>query len=238
VIRDLRWHLGRPLVAFALAPYTGGSAPLDAASGQDVARSAALGDVLAAAGLGLPAGPADLALGPGGPFLRRPAIWPHDPGRPLPDVLAKRASSLIGRVPVRDVPPARSEQGRTRAALAARLPASRRTRLALVTACGLLSAILVSGLFRPADERSLARAEPPRAAPPALAAAAPVGSRRVALHAPALRPSSRGGPARVLALAHPAAPAPRREVPARSSTGPRVVATPTRGWVDGLFVGA
>jgi hypothetical protein len=238
VIRDLRWHLGRPLVAFALPPYAPGSAPFDGASGQDVARSAALGDVLAAAGLGLPAGPADLALGPGGPFLRRPAIWPHHPARPLPDALAKRASRLIGRVPVPDGPPVSTEQRRTRARLARRLPSSRRTRLALVTACGLFSAILVSGLSRPADERSLARAEPPRAAPAALAAAARARPRRVALHPRALRSSSRGGPARVLVLARPAAPAPRRDVPAPSSTAPHVLVTPTRGWVDGLFVGS
>jgi hypothetical protein len=237
-IRDLHWHLGRPLVAFALPPYTPGGAPLDDASSHDVARSAALGDVLAGAGLGLPVGPADLALGPGGPLLRRPAIWPHDPDRPLSDVLAKAASRLIGRVPLRDVPPARTEQGSLRAELARRLPASRRTRLALVAACGVLSAILVSGLSRPAHQSSLPRAEPLRAALAAPAAAAPARPRRVALHAPVLRSSSRGGPARVLQLARPATPAPRRDVPARSSTAPRVVATPTRGWVDGLFVGS
>jgi hypothetical protein len=237
-IRDLRWHLGRPVVAFDLPSYASGRALFDGARSHEVARCAALGEVLAAAGLGLPVGPADLALEPGGPVLRRPAIWPHDPGRPLSAVLATRATRLLGRVPVRDIPLARAGQGRARAALARRVPASRRTRLALVAACGVLSAILVSGLSRPAHEVSLARAEPPRAAPAALAAAASARPRRVALHMPQARSSSRGGPARVLMLARPAAPPPRRDMPARPWTPSRVVATPSRGWVDGLFVGS
>jgi hypothetical protein len=118
------------------------------------------------------------------------------------------------------------------------VPASRRTRLALVAACGLLAAILVSGLSRPAHETLLARAAPPRAAPAALVAAASARQRRVALHAPQVRSRSRGGPARVLLLARPVSSPPRRAVPARPSTPPRVVATPARGWVDGLFVGS
>jgi hypothetical protein len=237
-IRELRWHLGRSLVAFDLLPSVAIGPPFDDASSDDVARCAALGEVLAAAELGLPVGPADLALEPGGPLLRRPAIWPHDPRRPLPVALADEASRLLARLPLRDIPAATAEHGRARTALARRVPASRRTRLALVAACGLLSAILVSGLSRPAHEASRARAVPPRAAPAVLARAAPVRARRVAVHARQVRPSSRGGPAHVLVLARPVAPPPRRDLPARPSPPPRIVATPTRGWVDGLFVGS
>lgn len=237
-IRELGWHLGRPLLAFDLPAYSPDRTPRDGASSHDVARCAALGAVLAAAQLGLPVGPADLALEPGGPVLRRPAIWPHDPGRPLSAVLARGATRLLDRLPVQDVARARAEQRGARAALARRLPASRRIRLALVVACGLLSAILVSGLSHPAPETSLAGAPPPRAAPAALAVAAAARPRHVALHPPRVRTSSRGGPARVLLLARPAAPAPRRHMPARSSTPSRVAATATPGWVDGLFVGS
>jgi hypothetical protein len=239
VVRELCWHLGRPLVAFdLLAPGTG-STRFDGVSGHVVARCAALGEVLASAELGLPPGPADLELGRGGPFLRRPAIWPHDPGRPLSAVLADDASRLIGRVPLRDVAPATADHRRAIGALVRRGPGSRRARLVLLVACGLLSAVLVSVIARPTHAIPVARAAPPRAAPAARAAAAHPGPRRTEVPAPRPHAVSRGGPARVLlAAARPVArPAPPR-VQAPPSTPPPVVAAPSPGWVDGLFVGS
>lgn len=234
-VRELRLHLGRPLVAYdPVRPWP--LAELSGAGSRHVlAGCAALGDVLDAAQLGLPAGPADLLLGRGAPLLRRPAIYPHEPGRPLAVALAEAASRVVRRVPPSDVPPATAERRRA-GALVRRLPGSRRARLALVVACGLLSAILASGLARPTREAPAARAALPRAAPAALGIATPARRRVEArVSHPAI---SRGGPARVLLLERSVERRAPAAAPVRPATAlpPAVAHAP--GWVDGLFVGS
>ena len=234
-VRELRSHLGRPLVAYELLSAGALAERSESARSELVERCAALGEALGEAELGLPTGPADLALERAGPVLRRPAIWRHDPERPLPTALAERASQAIARVPLPAGVPATA--GRRRTALVRRLPESRRARLALVVACGLLSAALASGLARPTHPSALVRARTAPAAPVAGGAVRPV-SRPVAARAARRPPTSRGGPARLLLRVRPLArraPAPE---PARAATPPTARVTATPGWVGGLFVGS
>jgi hypothetical protein len=236
-IRELGWHLGRPLVAFELRLADSLGASCDADGGDVAARCAALGAVLDAAGLGLPCGPADLALGADGPWLRRPAIWPGDPARPLSQRLPELGSRLSARAPVPVAVDRPAARGRVAVVLARCVPGGRRARVALVVACCLLSA-LVSSLAGPSHGGAVARAARPHVTPQVLEALPAPAPRRVALHAQAPPPRSRGGPARVLLLAvkrvHPSPP-----VAATPPPAPRPVAeAPQRGWVEGLFVGS
>ena len=70
-----------------------------------VARAAALGAALDAADLGLAVGAVDLAVGPLGVCLRRPAVWPADPERPLARALADAAARLLDLRPEADSAP-------------------------------------------------------------------------------------------------------------------------------------
>jgi hypothetical protein len=237
-VRGLHRHLGRTLTAYDLLP----CAPLAARTAAErslmVERAAALGEALSGAGLGLAAGPADLALGHDGPLLRRPAIWPLDPERPLSKMLAEQATRSLDRIPERDAVPAVRQPGRMRRTLARAVPCSRRARVALVVALGVLSAVIVSALSGPTHAAPSALARAPQ---PAAAAAAPLAAAHPRLAVGRSRrpqPSSRGGPARELLAAPLPTPPPRTAVHAPLRTPPVRVAAPTRGWVDGLFVGS
>ena len=119
-IRDLAWHLGRPLVTFDLRAADALGPSGDVAAGDLAARCAALGALLDAVGLGLPCGPADLAVGVAGPWLRRPAIWPADPpDRSRGDCATSGCSSHHAPrspQPPRDRPPAVASPSRSHAA--------------------------------------------------------------------------------------------------------------------------
>jgi hypothetical protein len=247
-VRDLHWHRGRPLVSFDPAP-PGTFAPCyELAPGDVVARAAELGELLDRAGLGLECGPADLALGPDGPYLRRPAIWSPDPARPLACQLAERASRLVERAPAPTAATTHVEPRRARA-LGRCVPGTRPSRIALVVASALLSALVASTLVGSSHGGSVAAAAPPPSPPSALAARPAVAPRHVTARVRAVRPISRGGPARVLLLAPgpvpppPVAPTPSPTptpvpvpVPVRTERPAREA--PTRGWVEGLFVGS
>jgi hypothetical protein len=237
VIRDLGWHLGRPLVTFDLRSADALGRPGDVADGDLAARCAALGALLDAAGLGLACGPADLVLGADGPWLRRPAIWPADPARPLEQRLHALGSQLAARTPAPDVIESTVAHGRAAAALA-RVRVSRRARVVLAVACCLLSALIVSGLTGSSHGDGVARAAPPRVMPKVLEAVPAQAPRPVVLHPQKPAPSSRGGPARLLFVA-PTVVRPPPPVAAIAARAPPPVAEPPRrGWVAGLFAGS
>jgi hypothetical protein len=236
-VRELCWHLGRPLVSFDLRPLPCMPADLDGAL--VAARCGALGEQLARAGLGLPAGPADLALGPAGLLLRRPAIWPCGDERPLAGVLAELASRLLERAPEPVVERAPAPARRVRPALARRLPRSRPGRLILVAACAALTGLVVSSLASSSRGGAVANAAPVALAPPPLAAPLPAPRRQVEARARVARPSARGGPARVLLRASPpVVPATPPALPARPAATRVAEPQASRGWVEGLFVGS
>jgi hypothetical protein len=231
-VRELHWHLGRPLVVFDSAAQGDGLARDRTAA---VARCDSLGDALDAAGLGLIAGPADVAFGPDGPCLRRPAIGVADPARPLATILAGHAMRLIDCV--RDDEPVRAPPRARRVRVRA-VPASRRARIALLVSCGLLSAFVVSSVRGSSHGEGVAAA----AAPPALAAPAPLAPPTpVAAPAPARvdvpPPTSRGGAARVLHVT--VEPRVRRRIVVAPPRAARVAPPHAEaGWVAGLFVGS
>jgi hypothetical protein len=232
VIRDVTSHLGRPLVAFD-APTGRGAFAGDRV--QALARGEALGEALDAAGLGLVIGPADLALGPDGPYLRRPAIGACDPSRPLARVLVERAALLVARAPAPDEAPEPERPRRARPSLGRIVPRSRPGRIALVVAAGVVSAVVASSLTGASGGDGVAAAAPlARVLPAARVAPLPAVARSHRALAQ-VRPISRGGAARVLVLPLPVAS--RRPAPvAMTRAAPEVSAPPERGWVEGLFV--
>ncbi len=235
IVRDLHWHHGRPLVVFEPASLRDG--PMRDHTGV-VARGEELGGALDAAGLGLLTGPADVALGPEGPYLRRPAIGVADPARPLASALAAHALRLIDRVP--DDEPVREplRSRRVRVGAVRHAPSSRRARVALLVSCGLLSALVVSSVRGTShgDRVAAAAARPPLAAPAILALPTPVAT-PVHTRVAAPPPISRGGAARVLlATVEPRA---RRRIVVAPPAAARVVPRHAEaGWVAGLFVGS
>lgn len=235
-VRELRWHLGRPLLSFDLRPP---GRPTDLDGALAVARCGALGEQLARAGLGLPAGPADLAIGPAGPLLRRPAIWPRDDERPLSGVLAALASRLLERAPAPVLEPVEAPARRLRPALARRLPRSRPGRLILVAACAALAGLVVSSVASSSHGAAVASAAPLALAPPSLPAPLAPPHRHAAERAPVARPGARGGPARLLVRAsRPVVAAIPAALPARPVAARVAEPTALRGWVEGLFVGS
>jgi hypothetical protein len=235
IVRDLHWHLGRPLVVSELA--SPADAPARDRTGV-VARCDELGGALDAAGLGLLAGPADVALGPDGPYLRRPAIGIADPARPLGSILAAHALRLIDRVPADEPVREPPRSPRVRVGAVGLIPASRRARVALLVSCGLLSAFVVSSVRGTShgDGVAAAAARPPLAAPAALAPPMPVAtSAHARVDAPP--PISRGGAARVL-LVTVERRARRRIVVAAPAAARVVPLHAEAGWVAGLFVGS
>jgi hypothetical protein len=234
IVRDLHWHLGRPLLVFD-PPAPGGALAWDRT--EVVARCDELADALAAAGLGVLAGPADVGLGPEGLYLRRPAIEVADLARPLGAILAAHARRLTDRVPVDEPVREPPRPKRVRVGAVRLVPASRRARVALLVSCGLLSAFVVSSVRGTSHGDGVAAAAPPPlAAPAALALPKPAAApAHVRVGRPA--PTSRGGAARVLLLTVAphvpgrvvvAPPAPARVVPRQREAG----------WVAGLFVGS
>ena len=242
-IRELGWHLGRPLRRLRPARVQPPTAPpRDRASSHDVARCAALGEALAAAELGLP-------VRARRPRARSPAGRCCDgrrSGRTIPAVRCSAAAregcvrvcSLA--VPLQDVARAPAEQRActcgARPSPAGLAPDSARARDRLRPALGDPRVGPLSSGAR--DARSRAPAPPqggsrcPRGrgsrARAARRAAPTAGAAELARRA---RPCA---PARA-----PAAPAPRRDVPARPPTPSQGRSRrATRGWVDGLFVGS
>jgi hypothetical protein len=235
IVRALHWHLGRPLLVFE-APAPGGALAWDRTEG--MAGCDELADALAAAGLGLLAGPADVGLGPTGPHLRRPAIEVADPARPLGAVLAAHVLRLHDRAPVEQPVGEPPRPARVRGGAVRLVPASRRGRVALLVSCGLLSAFIASSVRGTShgDGVAAAAAAPPLAAPAVLAPPKPAAATaHVRVDRPV--PTSRGGAARVLLLT--VAPhVPRRVVVAPPAPARIVPRQREPGWVAGLFVGS
>ena len=234
IVRDLHWHLGRPLLVFEL-PAPGGALAWGRTEG--MARCDELADALAAAGLGLLAGPADVGLGPTGPYLRRPAIEVADPARPLGVDPGAHVRRLHDRAPVEQPVGEPPRPARVRAGAVRLVPASSRARVALLVSCGLLSAFVVSSVRGTSHGDGVAAAAPPPlAAPAALALPKPAAATaHVRVDRPV--PTSRGGAARVLLLT--VAPhVPRRVVVAPPAPARVVPRQPDAGWVAGLFVGS
>jgi hypothetical protein len=234
-VREVRWQLGRPLLSSELGPGLPPRAPLAIERPLLVAQAVALGAALDAAELGLLLGPADLAVGPAGVCLRRPAVWASDPARPLARALADAASRLLDLCPAPVLERAPSRPRRARLPATFRDLGSRRARVALVLAVAVAAAVISSSLVGGSQGDGAAHAAAVRVPVPARHVTnLPAEPARPRVHAPVARPTSRGGPARVLHAvprAQPPAPtyAPRPPV--------RVPPTPPRGWVAGLFVG-
>jgi hypothetical protein len=236
MVRELHWHLNRPLLASGAGATVDARAVMGAeAAAAMLVQAAAIGAALDREGLGLPSGSSGLALGAAGPWLRRPAIWEGDPGRPLARRLADDLSALLGATRTPEPEAVAPRRSRVRAVALPRVLDARRARVGLVAAATLGSAFVVSGLVGGAGA-ARAPDTAPLAAPlvsarvvlPALQRATPVVSRSRA------RPAARGGAARVLVVAAPpvvrvAAPTTRV---ASHDRPPR-----PRGWVEGLFVG-
>ena len=241
VVRELAWHRGRPLLAYELPSC---EAPADARSLGPSCRVEAFAADLAAAGLGLPVGPADVAIGVEGPALRRPAVWPADPARPLAVALAPHVARLLERLPGsrQEMLEARRVRALPRR-LTGRLGPSRRLRFAGVIACGAVAVIAVSGTTSGGGSPARPSAFPARAVAPLHAVTAPARPTPHRSSAPAalVRPMARGGPARVLALPrvrHPA-PAITPAIPWRPRATMRAARPAAHpGWVEGLFVGS
>jgi hypothetical protein len=233
-VRELRWHLGRPLISSERHVGPPPRAPLAHERPLLVAQAVALGTALDAAGLGLPVGVADLAVGSTGICLRRPALWPSDPARPLAHALAGAAARLLDLVPEADHARAPAPW-RARATAALCDLRSRRVRVALVLGVAVLAAVISSSLVGGSHGDASAHAAAVSVPVPAhRSAVVPARPARNHARVPRARPTSRGGPARVLLVVprvptHAHAPAPRRTV--------RVAPPPPSGWVAGLFVG-
>jgi hypothetical protein len=236
IVRDLHWHLGRPLLVSEV-PAPGGALARDRTEG--MAGCDELADALAAAGLGLLAGPADVGLGPAGPYLRRPAIEVADPARPLGALLVAHVLRLHDRAPLEQPVGEPPRPARVRAGAVRLVPASRRARVALLVSCGLLSAFVASsvrGTSHGDGVAAAAAAPPPLAAPAALALPKPAAATaHVRVDRPV--PTSRGGAARVLRLTV-APDVPRRVVVAPPAPARVVPRQREAGWVAGLFVGS
>ncbi len=213
VVSDLRWHLGRPLICCKSLHGLPPRPPLVLERPLLVARAAALGAALDAADLGLAVGAVDLAVGPRGVCLRRPAVWPADPERPLARTLADAAARLLAQRAEADSEPAPAPRRGTRMATRFRDRGSRRGRVALALGVVVLAAVVSSSLLGSSRGATSARAaDAPRTIARqrvATVSATPPRSRVRQTHA---RPTSRGGPARVL-LAVPR-PRPRATPPA------------------------
>jgi hypothetical protein len=179
---------------------------------------------------------ADLGLGVGAVdppsarwvSVRRPGVWPADPERPL-----ARARRCRGALALRPRPTPRA--ARVMGAHVWQLlrdRGSRRARVVLALAVGAGGRRLVrpSGSSR-GDPSARAAARTAESTPGSTVVATPAHLPR----APRVRPTSRGGRARVLLA--PPRPRPR---PAASAPAPvpvtHVAVTPPRGWVAGLFV--
>jgi hypothetical protein len=230
-VRELRWQLGRPLLSSELVWDLPLRPPQAFERELLVAQAVALGAALDAADLGLAEGPADLAVGPAGICLRRPAVWAPDPTLPLARTLAAAASRLLDLRP--EPAPARAPTRAWRV----RLPAtgSRRARVALVATVAAVAAVISSSLVGGSHGDVAAHAAAVRL--PAAArqvADLPAVPGRPRVHPTVARPTSRGGPARVLVVARRAQPPAPAYAPRRAA---RAVPTPSRGWVAGLFVG-
>ena len=124
VVADLRWQLGRPLISCEPLRGRPPRPPLVLERPLLVARAAALGAALDAADLGLAVGAVDLAVGPLGVCLRRPAVWPADPERPLARS-ARRCRGAPARSASRGRLRARARARRRRARVATGVPRPR-----------------------------------------------------------------------------------------------------------------
>jgi hypothetical protein len=235
VVTDLRWQLGRPLISCEPLHGLPPRPPLALERPLLVARAAALGAALDAADLGLAVRVVDLAVGPLGVCLRRPAVWPVDPERPLARALADAAARLLDLRPEADPAPASVRRRWTRPAAGFRARGPRRGRVALALGVVVVAAVVSSSLLggsrgaAPARAANAYRPTAPRQVATVRAAPAHAPLRR-----PRVRPTSRGGPARVLLVAP--RPRPRATAPAPVPVT-HVAVTPHPGWVAGLFVG-
>lgn len=235
VVADLRWQLGRPLISCEPLPGLPPRPPLALERPLLVARAAALGAALDAADLGLDVGAVDLAIGPKGVCLRRPAVWPADPERPLEGALAEVAARLLDRRSGVDAEPAPARRRRARTVIGFRGRGSRRSRVALTVVVVVLAAVVSSSFLGSSrGNASAGAADPRRPSARRQIASVPATSTLPSVRPPRVRPTSRGGPARVVVVAAP--PRPRATAPA-PVTVTHAAVTPPRGWVAGLFVG-